>query len=164
MPEHVFKSTSHPEGRSVVLLHARHLVRPLAAMSLPVMIGTLVGMLQGLPVLAFALVGFPAAVLAASAWTHFSLRRTPAEVRVTDYAAAVRSIWEVATNAPFRHAPVLDLRDTPRERTVTVGLSSYDLTKSEWREMPALTEALKQARTARWHGVRQDEGDLVGGS
>lgn len=145
----VFKSNLHPDEQPLVLVHARHLVVPLAVASLPVMIVTLVSMLQGLPVLLLTVAGFALAITLANLWTHYRLRRTPAEVRVRGEVAAIRSIWDVAVHAPLVWGRVFDLRDTSSERTVTVGLTSYDLAKGDWPEMRELTEALQQIHVGR---------------
>lgn len=142
-----FRSAAHPDGRSAAHMHGRALVRPLAACMLPVMIVTLVAVLEGrrvLPALAAASVG---ALLLSSAWVHFQLRRTPAAIYVTDGYAAVRSVWHVlqGQRSGLDWMPVLDVRERSSGVRATIGYESFALDEADWPDHGRLIDALVNA-------------------
>ena len=77
-PLYLFKSQAHPGDAAAQVVYARSLVRPLGVCMLPIMIGALVTVLQGLPALTYLIVGFPAALLRAGVWTLFQMQATVA--------------------------------------------------------------------------------------
>lgn len=153
LPPLHFRSAAHPQGASAALVYARALVAPLAACTLPVMLGALAAALQGLSVMPFLTAGFPAALLAAWLWARFQLYRTLAEVHVrpcanTYAAAAVRTVPEClgAAPRPLVWQRVHDLRAGRAALGLALGRESYTLRQAEWPDFDALREALRQAR------------------
>ena len=151
--QRTFKSVHHPDGTPAALVYGRALARPLLACALPVMIGALAVALQGRDALAFVVAGLPAALLVATAWTHFHLRRTPAEIRVRiaphkgPDEAAVRSVADcLGRLAAPNWRPVLDLRLTKTAIQTSIGRTTYELSHAAWPDHDALLDALQQAR------------------
>lgn len=143
-----FRSIHHPEGAPAALVYGRALARPLLFCATPVMLGALAAALQGGPVLRFLWIGLPAALLAATAWTHFRLGRTLAEIHVREDAAALRTVaaclW---SDAPPAWQPVHDLRVTDSLIQTSIGHQAYELPRAEWPNHEVLLQALKQARS-----------------
>ena len=125
------------------------MVRPLAVCMLPVMIVTLVVVLQGLPVTVAAGVGGPLAVLCAAAWTAFRLRMTVAELVVAPALAGYRTVWECASEHPGPVLqPLLEVRREPTGTYVALGTESLRLDDADWPAPAALLAALTAARPA----------------
>lgn len=145
----VFTSAAHPEGQPWALVYAGALIKPLGACMLPVMIVTLVAVLEQQPVLPYLMWGFPGALALASLWTRFRLSRTPAEVHVRAGQAAVRSVHEcLQTDPPLIWQRILEIRDGSSALFVTLGLDTYTFRHDEWPQHPELMKALKRARHA----------------
>lgn len=124
----------------------RALGRPIAVCMLPVMIVTVVAVLQGYPVIPYVWFGSGVALLLASLWTTFRLQRDLAEIHVHQAFAAVRSVWDVSQQTrELRWYRVLDLRDYRTWSLATIGLTSYEINWDEWPEYEQLKEALREA-------------------
>lgn len=141
-----FKSADHPDGLPRPVVYSRALVLPLAATMLPVMIGTLVAVLEGLPVLPYTFWAAAAAVLFATAWTSFNLRRRVAEIRIEGPWVQVRSIADVAVHRAEPAHRVLDVRNYGSWAHVTVGLTSFELERAKWPGFEELIDALAASR------------------
>lgn len=141
-----FKSLDHPGHRLWPAVYGLSLVQPLAACMLPVMILTLVGVLEGMPILPYALWAAGAAVALASAWTSFQMRRKLAEIVVDDEWVRTRSIWDVARGRSAPSMRVLDVRDYGSWALITVGLTSHTVERQDWSEYDSLVSALIAAR------------------
>ena len=144
----IFRSVDHPGTAPPAVVYGRALVRPIGVCMLPVMIGALVAVLQGFPVLSYLLIGFPGAIAVAMLWTHYRMRTTLAEIRVRPDAAALRTVWECARREPPAWRRVLDLRTTRSTIEATIGRGTYVLRTARWPEHDALLEALRHARDA----------------
>lgn len=148
----VFKSRAHPEGSSAPLVFGAAVVRPLALGMLPLMVVTLVAVLEGDPVVPYLVWGFPAVLLLATLWTGFRLRRTVAEVHVAAESAALRTVWECLQEKtppqepPQDWKPVVDLRKGRSSFSLALGDTVYELDDADWPELPALLRALQRAR------------------
>lgn len=127
---------------------SRAVVRPVAACMLPVMILTLVAALEGLPILPYVIWAAGGALLIASLWTSFGLRRRIAEIRVDDEWAYVRSVSDVVSDRHGRSERVIDVRDYGTWASVTIGLTTYELDGSSWLNFDGLLEALRRAWTS----------------
>ena len=148
-PVHIYRSTAHPGERSLAAVFGIAVVTPLANCMLPVMIVTLVALLEGVFFLPYFLVASLAALGVASLWTHFALRSTPAAIQVKGDRAAVSTIWEVLQPFPhFDWRPVYDLRDHSEGLTVTIGYDYYLLYRANWPRLASLADVLEQARDA----------------
>lgn len=111
------------------------------------MLGALAAVLQGRAALEFLWIGLPAALLIATLWTHFHLRRTLAEIRVREGAAALRTVAECLwSSSPPAWQPVHDLRTTGTVIQTSIGHQAYELPHAEWPDHEALLSALKQVR------------------
>lgn len=148
-----FRSMHHPGAAPAALVYGRALALPLSACVIPLMLIVLAVVLQERPALGLLVYGLPAALLVATAWTHFHLRRTPAAIRVEHPAPAGRlgraAVLTVADCLQGRVPParlVVDLRRTRASTQVSVGLDTYDLPDAEWPEHDALLAALRAAR------------------
>jgi len=129
-------------------VYARSIVRPLAVCMLPVMLGGLVTVLQGYPALAYLIVGFPVALLAALGWTFFRMHAILAEVHVRPGEAAVRTVWEYLRAHPLRWAPIYELRSAQTTLTLALGDAAYELDRTAWPEADTLLDALRVARAS----------------
>lgn len=111
---------------------------------LPVMIGALISMLEGLPALGFLYLGFPIAVVIASIWTYIFTQRHVAEIRIRSDAIAVRSVWDTATPARgITWVRLLDLSDGATKSTITAGYDMHTIYKSEWQDYESLFHELQ---------------------
>lgn len=119
----------------------------MATTMLPVMIVTLVAVLQNRDIQGYLLIGFPGAFAAALAWTAFRMRMAPAEVVISGGLADVRTVLDAVrgTRATPSH-PVLDVRRSPEGFQVTIGTSVYDLADADWHEPSQLVSNLVAAR------------------
>lgn len=140
-----FESIDHPGTRPWAAVYGIALMTPIATCLLPVMVLTLVGVLEGVAIVPYVFWAAGAALLLAALWTSFQLRRRPAEIRIQDEWARVLSIRDVArdhTPAPER---VWDVRDYGYWANVTIGLTSFELDRSRWPEYPSLIASLESA-------------------
>lgn len=78
-----YRSVDHPDGRPRSWEYAAALVRPIGVCMLPVMIGALVAMLEGMPALRYVTVGSPIAIGIASIWTWIRVRDDVVEVCIS---------------------------------------------------------------------------------
>lgn len=148
MPPRSFRSLAHPGGAPAAAVFGAAVVRPLAACMLPLMVVTLVDVLRGGGAVAYVGVAYPLALVVATVVTGFLLRTRPAELHVTDDAAAVRTVWECLDDAPLRFGPVVDLRRHRDGFVVTLGHTTYEERDADWPEAAALVDALATARHA----------------
>jgi len=110
---------------------------------LPVMIGALVGMLQGFAVLAYLYVGFPIAVLAAMGWTWLHVRNLVCEVHLKQDAVAFRTLFDAAYEpSPLHWRRVIDTTHKTDSTSVTLGLEEYSLNANQWPEWNELRSGL----------------------
>ena len=145
-----FTSEAHPHSLPWAVVYGKALVRPIAACMLPVMILTLVAVLEGVQILPGLFWASGAALLVASAWTSFRLQREIAEIRVASDLACIRTVWEALNEPRAEWHQVLDVRDYGTWAHVTIGFASYELDRDRWSRYRELIEALKAgSRTAR---------------
>ena len=148
-PLYIFKSQAHPGATAWQYVYGRALVRPLGVCMLPIMIGALVTVLQGLPALTYLTVGFPAALVVSVLWTLFRMQTTVAEIHVRPGAAAVRSVWECLRARPLRWMLIFKLRTATTALTLALGDTTYELDRAAWPDADALLDTLKAARATR---------------
>ena len=148
-PLYLFKSQAHPGDATAQVVYGRALVRPLGVCMVPIMIGSLVTVLQGLPALTYLTVGFPAALLLAVLWTLFQMQATVVEIFVRPGAAAVRTVWESLRARPLRWMPIFELREASTTLTLALGDTTYELDRAAWPDADALLDTLKAARAIR---------------
>lgn len=141
-----FESIDHPHGRSWAAVYGMALVKPTATCLLPVMVITLVGVLEGVRVVPYALWAAGAALVVAALWTSFQQRRKLAEIRIQDGWAQSLSVRDVARGHRRRSQRVLDVKHYGSWAFVTIGLSSYELERARWPEFEELVAVLRQAR------------------
>lgn len=144
----VFRSRRYPGSQSRAWVVASYIVEPLAMCMLPVMIGALIAVLEGYPVLPFLTVGFPLALVLAMTWTVFQVFGTIAEVHVRPGAAAVRTVSEALRSPPppLVWKPIFELRTASSMIVVALGDATYELPRQQWPEADALLDALQAAR------------------
>ena len=139
----VAKSVRHPGTRSRGYVFSAHLIRPLAACMLPVMIGALISMLEGLPVLQYLYVGFPLALGVAAIWTAINTERKLAEIHLRPDAIAVRTILGSASPPDeLSWYRLLDVRSSDSEIKITVGYDIFQLEREYWPEFESLKSEL----------------------
>lgn len=141
-----FTNVHHPENLPWPVVYGRALLTPLATCMLPVMILTLVGVLEGVRVVPHVFWAAGAAVLLASAWTSFRLRSRIVEVQIDDGWVRVRSAWDVVHRRREPRRRLLEVRDYGSWADVTVGLASYELQREDWPEYERLVEVLSSVR------------------
>lgn len=140
----IYRSRSHPNGRLRRGILGVELVKPLGVTMLPVMIGTLVAMLQGFPVLSVIYIGFPIALLLAFFWTWVRLRSDICEVLIFDNKIALRSVFSAAHPIEdLQWKLLIDLHRGVESAVLTVGLEQFTLNMSEWPEWSRLIEQLQ---------------------
>jgi hypothetical protein len=150
--EYVFCREDHPGGAPPALVYARAVGVPLAVTMLPVMIVTLVAVLEGRPLTLLHLLGFVAALIAAFVWTAYQLRARVVEIRIIGEAVTVRTMLDVALGRrPENWYRLLDLRRTSGGFLIAIGDRLYEFDDADWPESPALLEALRTARHASGH-------------
>ena len=118
---------------------------PVAACMLPVMILTLVAVLEGIRVIPYALWAAAGALAAASFWTSYQLRSRVAEIRISEGFASVQTPWDLKRGQAPEWEPVLDIRDYGSWLHATIGLSTYELERSDWPKFAHLKDALSTA-------------------
>ncbi len=143
-----FTSEAHPRSLPWAVVYGRALVRPIASCMLPVMILTLVAVLEGARILPGLLWASGAALLVASMWTSFRLQREVAEISVRSDVACIRTVWEVLNEPRAEWHQVLDVRDYGTWAHVTVGYASYELDRGRWNQYTELVVALKASLRA----------------
>lgn len=150
MDEHtsrqVFFSAHHPGGRSKTAVAGAALVQPLGFCMLPVMIGALVSMLQGYAALPYLTVGFPIAIVCATAWTWVRIRGEICEVHIHDDSVAVRSLFDAALPASdLNWKRIINVESGAGHADVTLGLSSIRLDQDRWPEWVHMMQAIRMA-------------------
>jgi len=142
----VYRSRLHPDGRTRRGVFGVEMVRPLSMTMLPVMIGTLVAMLQGISVLSVLYIGFPVAALLAFGWTWIQLRTKVCEILVSDQKIAMRSVFSAAVPTEKHHWKLLiDMRRNGKGVTITVGLEEFNLEPEDWPMWQDLIGQLDEA-------------------
>lgn len=132
-----YLSRRHPGGRPRPIVFASELVRPLGVCMLPVMVVTLVAMLEGQEVLAAIYTGFPLALLVASAWTWIRTRDIIVEIHVDDDRIAVRSLYDAAAPEKELHwSRLLDARREGGRITLQIGHEEFRLEDRDWDLLP----------------------------
>lgn len=144
LDSHRFVSTSHPGTLPWQVVYGRALVRPLAACMLPVMIITLVAVLEGVQILPGAFWAAAGALFVASTWTTFRIQSEVAEIRIGVDLVAVRTVWEILNNVDPQWEHILDVRDYGRWMHVTIGLGSYELDRKRWPQYDDLARVLRR--------------------
>lgn len=147
----VAKSSGHPCDRGRAYVFSVRLVRPLAACMLPVMIGALLAMVQGMPALYFLYAGFPLALGVAAAWTAVQTGREIVEVHLLADAVAVRSVLAAAKPMePLTWYRLLDVRHDAGQIRITVGYDIYQIERKDWPQVNELEIRLNdQLRASR---------------
>ena len=143
-----FVSRAHPRSLPFGIVYGRAIVRPIAACMLPVMILTLVAVLEGLQIFPGVLWGTAAAFVAASAWTSFRLHRELAEIRIHSETACMRTVWDVLQDAPADWRPVLDVRDYGSWAHASVGDASFEIERDQWPEYREMISVFKRSAHA----------------
>lgn len=110
---------------------------------LPVMVGALISMLEGLPALKYLYIGFPVALLLAAIWTSINTQRTLAEIHLRPGAIAVRSTLAAASPPDELHwYRLLDIRGSNSELKITVGYDIYHVEREFWPDFESLKSEL----------------------
>lgn len=151
-----FTSRHYPASRSYRWVAMEWIVRPLAFCMLPVMIGALIAILEGFSGLPFLTLGFPLALLMATAWTWYRVHATLAAISIRAGEASVHTVWETLRD-PSPHAlmqqdwlPIFEIRKGPSFLSVALGDATYTLERRDWPELDQLLDALQDARAARY--------------
>jgi len=112
-------------------------VRPLGVCMLPVMIVTLVAMLEGQQVLSAIYVGFPVALSLAAAWTWIRIRDIIVEIHVGEDRIAVRSLYDAAMPEKDLHwSRLLDARRDGSRLSLQIGHEEFRLEEHDWDLLP----------------------------
>ena len=141
-----FTSVHHPRGASRTALAVQAQARPVAMALLAVMTVGLAAALQGNAILWPFVTGSAVAYATAAAYGQSTLHRTIAEVEVRGPFAAVRSIWEAASDTPrHRLLPVVSARLAYGELSVGLGDAIYTFDREDWPEFDRLVAELRGA-------------------
>ncbi len=110
---------------------------------LPIMIGALVGMLEGMPVLYFLYAGFPLALIVSSLWTVVQVRRQLVEIHISSEGVAVRSLIGAShPNEELSWYRLLDIDIRHRKTHITVGHDPFTIEHKDWPEYKLLERNL----------------------
>ena len=143
----VFQSHLYPKGISRRSVISIEMVQPLAVTMLPVMIVTLVAMLQGVPVLQVLYLGFPIAVVIAFIWTWIRLKSTVCEILISDSSVAIRTRFAAASPIEgLEWKRLLDVQPIGGGLRLTLGLEQYAIYSAEWESWTPLKQALRVAQ------------------
>ena len=124
------------------------MMQPLAACLLPLMVIALASLLQGYDALPFLYIGFPAAILVASGWTHVRISDEIVELHFRDSDLALRSLLSAAS--PKKKLSWFRILDIKRDKDViriTLGHEFYRILLSEWPEQEHLVGHLESAES-----------------
>lgn len=141
----VFESTYHPNETPWGLVFTRFFARPLGVCTIPLMVGATTSALLKQPIWAYLVWGLPAAIVLATVWTHFTLKRTLAEVSFRPGQAAVRSVYDVLHDQPRVWEPIFNVRTTSWNTELAVGRTTYLLQPDQWSDYKALRDAARQS-------------------
>lgn len=141
----IFESTYHPGDTAWGVVYTRFLARPLGVCTVPLMIGATTSALLDQPIWFYLVWGLPAAIALATAWTHFSLSRTIAEIRFRSGQAAVRSVYDVLLERPPEWKPIFTVRTTSWHVELSVGRTTHELQADTWPDYDALQKAARQS-------------------
>jgi len=142
-----YRSVDHPDGRPRSWEYASALVRPIGVCMLPVMIGALVAMLEGLPALRYLTIGSPIAMSVASAWTWIRVRDDIVEVCVSAEKQGVSVLSRHDAAAPRN--PMLWMRifnvefDQEDRVVVTLGHEDFRIEPDEFPEIDDMIADLR---------------------
>ena len=143
-----FKSTYHPGDTAWGVVYTRFLAPPLGVCTVPLMIGATTSALLDQPVWFYLAWGLPAAIALATAWTHFSLSRTIAELRFRSGQAAVRSVYDVLLERSPEWKPIFNVRTTSWHVELSVGRITHELQVDAWPDYNSLQKAARQSFTS----------------
>ena len=139
----VHKSLLHPIHATKVAVFGVHLVRPLGMAMLPVMVTSLVAMLQGYPVLAFLYAGFPIALILSMMWTWIQVRNRICEIHLANQKIALRSLFSASDPVdPLHWKGLLHVEKVGDRINVTAGLENYSIVAEEWPNWSVLVQQL----------------------
>ncbi|MBT7400205.1 MAG: hypothetical protein HN774_03460 [Bacteroidetes Order II. Incertae sedis bacterium] len=142
----LFSSLHHPGQRLRHNVFGARLVQPLGISMLPVMVGTLIGMLEGLPVLAFVYIGFPVALGVASLWTWIQITGQICEIAIHGDKVSIRTVH--SASEPREQLPwklLLNFEAGRDHAVITLGLEDYRLVRSHWEHWPELMMELQKS-------------------
>jgi len=110
---------------------------------LPVMIGALVSMLQGFPVLNYLYWGFPIATIVAFCWTWVRVREEIVELHLQGNTAAAVSLLSAAAR---RKQPawyrILDVNSDSDRLRITLGHDEIRLVRRSWPDFEEIATQL----------------------
>lgn len=137
-----YRSVDHPDGRPRSWEYASALVRPIGICMLPVMIGALVAMLEGMPALNYVRIGSPIAIGIASMWTWIRVRDEIVEVCISSERQGVSVLSRHDAAAPRRPESWMRLFNVhvdQEDRVVlTVGHEEYRVDPDRFPEIDEL--------------------------
>ena len=119
---------------------------------MPVMISTLVLVLQEQQIGFFLKTGTSIALLCASGWTVLQMARTPAEVSFRNDRVLIKTFLEASIKPDLeKWHYVIDVRkhnrmQTPAVAAVTYGHTTFDFRENEWAQFKLLMQRLMEAR------------------
>ena len=139
-----YRSVDHPDGRLRSWEYASALVRPIGVCMLPVMIGALVAMLEGLPALRYLTIGSPIAIAVASVWTWIRVRDDIVEVCVSQEKQGVSVLSRHDAASPRRPESWMRLFnikfDAENHIFLMVGHEEFRLDATRFPEVDRLIE------------------------
>jgi hypothetical protein len=139
---HVFASRRHPGDAGPAAVYARALTSPLSFTFLLLMLVGTASVLLGEDPLPWLTWAAPLAAVLASAFTLHRLRSAPAELLLVGDHAAVRSVWDVATNRPAYPETLIPPKRVRDGLDVGVGRDVLTLTRAEWPELERIHATL----------------------
>jgi hypothetical protein len=140
-----FYSVDHPNGMPAGMVYAQWIVTPLGACTLPIMIGATASALEGNPIWGYLVWGFPAALVAATLWSHFALVTTPAELHLRSGQCAIRSVADVLRDRPLRWSNLYDVSVSTDRIEISLGWTTRLCRREDWPEFAELRDASNQA-------------------
>jgi hypothetical protein len=122
--------------------------RAVPLLFLPVMVLTVVAVLEARPVLGVLIWVCPIALVGASLWTRAWLHSTIGAVLVRGDIVAVQTFSELGRNEPAVWKRLTDVALDGETLTATIGREPYQFRSTHWPRLEAMADALTRAREA----------------
>ena len=126
-------------------VYAQKLITPIAACTVPIMIGATVAALQGESTWEYLVWGLPLALASATAWTQFTLSTTPAEIHLRNGQCAVRSVHDVLHGNDVKWNALYDIRESSGEVELFLGWTAQVCRREEWPDYADLSSSARRA-------------------
>ncbi|MEM6261185.1 MAG: hypothetical protein AAGI38_01660 [Bacteroidota bacterium] len=139
-----FRSVHYPETNNGFMLSQEYAMRYYAIFSLIVMVGVLVLISSGKPVLWFALIGEGIALVIANAAAQVSLRKRYAELFFVNQHISLISVQEILSPGENFAFPLMYTNPTRSENEITIHFNDQIVTlkREDWEDFDLIWDWL----------------------